>query len=98
MLRAVIGLACAVVVHLGCTASAAENHPYRYYVTGNAADVQRPTRGLLVLQGGGDDVDYNYVHMGAFGGGGDFVVLRASGDDEYDDYIYKLCKCDSVET
>ena len=32
------------------------------------------------------------------GGGGDFVVLRASGDDEYNDYIYKLCHCDSVET
>jgi len=29
-----------------------EQHPYRYYVTGNPADVQRPTRGLFVLQGG----------------------------------------------
>ncbi len=26
------------------------------------------------------------------------MVLRASGEDEYNDYIYKLCKCDSVET
>ena len=25
-------------------------------------------------------------------------MLRASGDDEYNDYIYKLCHCDSVET
>lgn len=73
-------------------------HPYRYYLTGSAADVQRPTHGLLVLQGGGDDVDNNYSHMGAMGGGGDFVVLRASGDDDYNEYIYKLCRCDSVET
>jgi cyanophycinase-like exopeptidase len=36
--------------------------------------------------------------MGALGGGGDFVVLAASGGDQYNDYIYKLCDCDSVET
>jgi cyanophycinase-like exopeptidase len=68
------------------------------YVTGNAADVSTPTRGLWVLQGGGDDVDHNYVRMGEYSGGGDFVVLRASGEDEYNDYIFALCRCDSVET
>jgi cyanophycinase-like exopeptidase len=67
-------------------------------VVGNAADVVRPTRGLWVAQGGGDDVDQNYVRMGAFGGGGDFVVLRASGEGDYNDYIFALCNCDSVET
>ena len=36
--------------------------------------------------------------MGKRGGGGDFVVIRASGDDEYNQYIYGLCQCDSVET
>jgi cyanophycinase-like exopeptidase len=100
MRQAAIGLAC-VLLHLSCAASAAEpqaKHSYRYYLTGNAADVQRPSKGLLVLQGGGDDVDYNYEHMGKAGGGGDFVVLRASGDDDYNEYIYKLCHCDSVET
>ena len=71
---------------------------YKHYLTGNPADVVRPTSGLLVLQGGGDDVDENYVQMGAKGGGGDFVVLRATGDDEYQAYIYGLCQCDSVET
>jgi cyanophycinase-like exopeptidase len=71
---------------------------YKYYVTGNPDDVVRPTRGLWVAQGGGDDVDENYVRMGDYGGGGDFVVLRASGDDDYNDYIFRLCHCDSVET
>ena len=71
---------------------------YLYYITGNAVDVVRPTSGLWVLQGGGDDVDENYVRMGARGGGGDFVVLRASGDDAYNDYVYELCRCDSVAT
>jgi cyanophycinase-like exopeptidase len=60
--------------------------------------VVTPTSGLLVLQGGGTDVDESYVRMGARSGGGDFVVLRASGDDEYNPYIYALCSCDSVET
>jgi cyanophycinase len=82
-----------------CAAAPAHRGPgYRHYVVGNAADVATPTRGLWVLQGGGDDVDQNYVRMGAAGGGGDFVVLRASGKDDYNDYIFKLCKCDSVET
>jgi cyanophycinase len=71
---------------------------YRYYVTGNPADVARPTRGLWVAQGGGDDVPENFVRMGEFGGSGDFVVLRASGADDYNDYIYERCHCDSVET
>jgi cyanophycinase len=68
------------------------------FLTGNAADVVTATRGLWVLQGGGDDVDHNYVRMGEYGGGGDFVVLRASGGAEYNDYIFALCHCDSVET
>jgi len=71
---------------------------FRRYIIGNSLDVERPTQGLLVLQGGGDDVDENYVRMGERGGGGDFVVLRASGDDDYNRYIYDLCNCDSVET
>lgn len=77
---------------------AASATSYQHYLTGSAADVVRPTSGLLVLQGGGDDVDENYIRMGARGGGGDFVVLRASGDDDYQSYIYGLCHCDSVET
>jgi cyanophycinase len=101
MRNSVIALAAVFIAHLNSTASAADAsppRPYRYYLTGNAADVQRPTRGLIVLQGGGDDVDKNYVRMGEMGGRGDFVVLRASGDNDYNEYIYKLCRCDSVET
>ena len=81
------------------TAQVARRGPgFKYYVVGNPADVVKPTRGLWVAQGGGDDVDQNYIRMGAYGGGGDFVVLRASGADDYNDYIYGLCQCDSVET
>lgn len=92
----------AVVWAAACTsliaAAEADREPWSYYVVGNEANVEAPTRGLLVMQGGGDDVDENYVRMGEFGGGGDFVVLRASQGDEYNDYIYTRCDCDSVQT
>jgi len=90
------GLAGALGLLLGAPAEAA--HGYSYFVTGNPGDVVTPTSGLLVLQGGGTDVDENFVRMGARAGGGDFVVIRASGTDAYNPYIYELCACDSVET
>jgi cyanophycinase-like exopeptidase len=97
--RAALALAI-VAAFSGCagTRPARSGPGYAYYVTGNAEDVERKTRGLWVAQGGGDDVDENYVRMGAYGGGGDFVVLRASGADDYNPYIFDLCNCDSVET
>lgn len=71
---------------------------YEYFLVGNPDDVITTTSGLLVLQGGGSDLDENFVRMGAHAGGGDFVVIRASGTDAYNPYIYELCSCDSVET
>ena len=103
--RILVGLpaataALAVALLAGCaTAKPARSGPgFKYFVTGNPADVVRPTRGLWVAQGGGDDVPENFVRMGEFAGGGDFVVLRASGADDYNDYIFERCHCDSVET
>jgi cyanophycinase len=89
-----------LLLTLFCAACAAGPRAagYRYFVAGDPGDVETPTRGLHVLQGGGDDVDSNYVRMGEFAGGGDIVVLRASGGDEYNDYIFALCNCNSVET
>jgi cyanophycinase-like exopeptidase len=67
-------------------------------IVGNPADVVRTTTGLWVAQGGGTDVDENFVRMGAASGGGDFVVIRFGGTDAYNPYIFALCGCDSVET
>lgn len=93
--RAIARATCLVVL---VTAKVNAGPAFEHYVTGNAANVVTEPRGLVVLQGGGTDVDKNYVRMGEISGGGDFVVLRASGADEYNEYIYALCKCDSVET
>jgi len=88
----------AAALGLCCAAAASAEPGYKHYVVGNPADVTTATTPLLVMQGGGTDVDYNFVRMGAASGGGDFVVIRASGTDAYNPYILGLCACDSVET
>ena len=88
----------ALLTSLVCAAPASAAQGYAYSIVGNPADVVTPSSGLLVMQGGGTDVDENFVRMGARSGGGDFVVIRASGTDAYNPYIYSLCSCDSVAT
>lgn len=70
-----------------------------YYLSGNAADVTKTTSPGLLLMGGGTDVDAAMQWMISKSGGGDFVVIRASGADGYNPYIYsELGGVDSVET
>jgi cyanophycinase len=86
----------ALCVAVSAPAFAAKS--YDHFLVGNFADVVTSTSGLLVLQGGGTDIEENFIRMGARAGGGDFVVIRASGSDAYNPFIYELCSCDSVET
>jgi cyanophycinase len=59
------------------------------YHTGAAEDAQaRPQTGLL-LAGGGGDVDAAMQWLLRKASGGDVVVLRASGGDGYNDYLYR---------
>jgi cyanophycinase len=76
----------------------AQEKPYRSYLTGNPADAHTQTTFGIAMLGGGGDVDEAYQWLCERSGGGDFVVLRASGEDGYNDYLYKLCKLDSVES
>src|SRR5215211_3018429 len=80
-------------------ATAASSRPsYEYYVEGNAEDVTASTSAGLVLMGGGTDVDAAFQWMIGKSGGGDFVVIRATGTDAYNPYIFGLGTVDSVET
>lgn len=90
--------AAAVALVLFAVTALADDSHFDYYINGDPADVSTPTRALVVMQGGGDDVDENYARMGEAAGGGDLVVLRASGANEYGEYVYPLCNCDSVQT
>jgi cyanophycinase-like exopeptidase len=76
---------------------------YQYHVVGNPDDVRTRTRPGLVLEGGGRDIDESFLWMIERSGGGDFVVIRATGTDAYNPYIAGMrtpggLKADSVAT
>ena len=77
--------------------SAAGTKPsYEYYVVGNSTNVTRSTTAGELLMGGGTDVDAAFQWMIGKSGGGDFVVIRATGTDAYNPYIYALGTVNSV--
>jgi cyanophycinase-like exopeptidase len=92
------GFAAAICAALVASASGASRARYDYYLTGNGADATGTTRFGLGLMGGGTDVDALFTWMGDRAGGGDFVVIRASGADGYNQYVFDLAPFDSVET
>ena len=73
---------------------------YDYWLTGNPTDAKpAQTRPGLFLSGGGGDVTAAWKWFVACAGGGDIVVLRASGGDGYNDYVFtKIGGVDSVES
>lgn len=69
----------------------AESPNFNYWCLGNCdTNVQTNTQPGAVLMGGGKDTDEAFIWQSKNANGGDFVVLRASGDDAYNSYIYGL--------
>lgn len=50
------------------------------------------------MMGGGTDLDEAFRWLCKKGNGGDFLILRARGDDDYNAYVNGLCKANSVAT
>src|SRR4051794_39559440 len=72
---------------------------FRYIRVGNTADAAPVApRAGFALMGGGDDLDEAFRWLCDRAGGGDFLVLRATGDDDYNSYVQKLCHLNSVAT
>ncbi|MBT9587292.1 cyanophycinase [bacterium] len=71
---------------------------YTSYFSGNSGPAQAQGQGGTVLMGGGDDVDEAFRFLVGRGGGGDVLVLRASGADGYNDYLMQLTHPNSVES
>ena len=71
---------------------------YKYIRMGNPNDVQTPTKSGVAMMGGGSDLDDAFRWLCNKAVGGDFLVLRATGDDDYNSYINGLCKLNSVAT
>ena len=70
------------------------------FITGDEADLDvRPAGPALLLMGGGGDVDHAFTTWREFVQGGDVVVLRTSGADGYNAYLFdQIGGFDSVET
>jgi cyanophycinase len=77
---------------------AAPRAQFDYFLTGSGDDVPGTTTFGLGLMGGGTDVDALFTWMRDRAGGGDFVVIRASGADGYNQYVFDFGGFDSVET
>ncbi len=77
-------------------AGAAES--YKYFRAGNQADVQTTPVAGIAMMGGGTDLDEAFRWLCNKGNGGDFLILRARGDDDYNPYVNGLCKANSVAT
>lgn len=71
----------------------------QHWLVGNPADVVTSPTGGIILMGGGTDVDAAFAWQRDRIGGGDVVVLRASGADGYNSYLFdEIGGVDSVET
>jgi cyanophycinase len=95
----VLVLIAAMVGQVSGVSAASSNPKYEYYVIGDPGDVVATTSGGLLLMGGGTDVDDGFRWMINKSGNGDFVVIRASGTDAYNPWIYyDLGNVNSAET
>ena len=80
---------------LFCVTPAFAAKQYSYFRLGNPNDISTSTSPGTVLMGGGTDVDAAFQWMCQRSGGGDFLVIRATGTDAYDPYIQALCPAEN---
>src|SRR5450432_162126 len=78
--------------------SLAQAAAYKYVRIGSAHDASAKTAAGYALMGGGSDLDEAFQWLCGKAPGGDFLVLRAAGDDDYNEYVNKLCQANSVAT
>ena len=81
-----------------CAVNLAHAEPYKYFRLGNKDDVQTKTVAGIAMMGGGSDLDEAFRWLCNKGNRGDFLILRARGDDDYNSYVNGLCKANSVAT
>src|ERR1700683_1059707 len=71
---------------------------YKYFRIGSADDSHASAQFGIAMMGGGKDLDDAFKWLCDHGNGGDFLIIRWRGDDDYTDYVNKLCKANSVAT
>jgi cyanophycinase len=71
---------------------------YQYTRLGSKADSLATSSPGTAMMGGGKDLDEAFRWLSRKANGGDFLILRARGDDEYNAYVNGICKLNSVAT
>lgn len=71
---------------------------YQYIRLGERADSPATPVAGIAMMGGGKDLDDAFRWLCRKANGGDFLVLRARGDDDYNSYVNGMCKLNSVAT
>src|SRR5277367_6484828 len=85
-----------LILCLFCGAS--QGASYKYIRIGQKNDAQTKPLAGIAMMGGGDDLDEAFRWLCGKADGGDFLILRAHGDDDYNSYVNGLCKANSVAT
>lgn len=83
---------------LACVGLSAQPESYKYFRIGNKEDIHTKPAFAIAMMGGGSDLDAAFRWLCSKGNGGDFLILRAGGNDEYNSYVNALCKANSVAT
>jgi cyanophycinase len=78
--------------------AAAAGSSYRYIRIGAKKDMATKLTPGIAMMGGGVDLDEAFRWLCAKANGGDFLILRARGDDDYNSYVNGLCQLNSVAT
>lgn len=89
-------LFCVLLLVLSTVSTFAQT--YRYARTGKSADAKTHPHFGIALMGGGADLDEAFRFLCAKADGGDFLILRAAGENDYNPYVSGLCKPNSVAT
>ncbi len=87
-----------VLLVLGGCVGLSSAASYKYKRLGNRQDAQTHAQAGIAMMGGGSDLDEAFRWLCGKAGGGDFLILRARGSDDYNPYVNGLCKANSVAT
>ena len=71
---------------------------YKYKRIGSDLDAETHIDAGIALMGGGAEQKDAFKWLCGKGNGGDFLILRAHGKDDYNGYVNKLCQMNSVAT
>lgn len=91
----ILFLHCSFNGRAGTSTSASD---FQYWRVGHAQDLRTKAQPGFALIGGGKDLDEAFAWLCERSGGGDFLVLRATGTNAYNTYVHGLCHENSVAT